>query len=702
MNILKSEICKLFTKRTLAVLLILMLINPLIQLYTANTLNEDGYSLKDYSALYQEVSSYNQDDILAEMEEKIKVDTFGEETLYNRVYGEVEACITYDEYLDSIDEKAEEIVIMNRFIGDSGYAVKNAEKTREVYQKLKGTDLEVEDPMYILNITDNEITDYIAIIMIFVIAMNLVFYEKNENQFSFLRTMSNGRRRLMGSKIFAMLLSVLFIIVFLYGTNAVISRCIYHSVDLKSPIQSLHLYRNSPFQLNIGEFLTDYFLVKILSYALLGLLFMLMCALLNHIIFVFVASAFTLFVELFCYAEISETHFLAFLKYVNIMYGIKTGGIFSDYVNLNVMGYPVNTCFLYGIFWLILTVVFAFIVINYLESSHEKRSISLREFHFMKGFECHTSLFLHECYKMFVPSRTFLMLIFVCVFIIWWHPAEKIRFDSIDEVFYKEYMDKYYGPLNSETREMLNEESANFAQLSENISADIASGKSENYIDIKYKDELNRQDAFNQLMDHVGYLESVKDGWLFYEKGYDILTDSTNYQNRDISQSFVYVIILIALTCGIYGVDYSHSEIRMIRTTYHGRKRLKITKGVLGILCTLISFVLVYVVRLLNILNVYGISGLTAPAASMEHLSGLPHNISVLQYILIIMAMRFIGGLIVTKVVFLSFKYFKNNISVILSGIVIFIIPLALVALDVSYAQYILLNPLFLGNVFCL
>ena len=158
--------------------------------------------------------------------------------------------------------------------------------------------------------------------------------------------------------------------------------------------------------------------------------------------------------------------------------------------------------------------------------------------------------------------------------------------------------------------------------------------------------------------------------------------------------------MLIAITHGIYGVDYGNSEMKILRTTYHGRRRLNMIKGGLGMFSTIISFGLVYVVRLLNVLHAYGLNGLNAPAASMEHLAQIPQNISVLLYILIIMIMRLIGGLIVTKVVFVSFKQFRNSIPVIILGIIIFIIPLVLVAFDVPNAQYILFNPLLLGNVF--
>lgn len=66
------------------------------------------------------------------------------------------------------------------------------------------------------------------------------------------------------------------------------------------------------------------------------------------------------------------------------------------------------------------------------------------------------------------------------------------------------------------------------------------------------------------------------------------------------------------------------------------------------LLGTVTAFALVYIVRLCNVLSAYGTQGLNAPAASMEHLWRVSQNISVGQYILIIMLMRFIGGLLVS------------------------------------------------------
>lgn len=420
----------------------------------------------------------------------------------------------------------------------------------------------------------------------------------------------------------------------------------------------------------------------------------------NNIIAVFATSMITVLVELILYTKLSSVSYLMYFKYINIMIGIKSGELFSNYVNLNFLENPINMCYVYWIAWLIVLGFMLFKVINYLESTHETKAVSVKKSNTNKSCVMHTSLLFHECYKMLVLGRCLLVLILSLAFIIWWNPAEKIRFDSLDEIYYKDYMDRFYGPLDSDKQKLIDTEQEKFEELYESISVDYALGKSAAFIDIKYGDELSRQNAFDQVMEHTVYLETVNDGWLFFDKGYNILTNSSNFRNRDIDQAFIYLIMIMASTFGIYSIDYANSEMMLLRTTYHGRRKLWSIKYILAVLCTITALALVYIVRVVNILRAYGIGGINAPAASMEHLSRIPQNISILQYIIIIMLMRLIGGLIVVTFVALLFKYSRNSIFVIVLCVFIFIIPLILVSIDVKNAQYILFNPLLLGNIF--
>ena len=685
MNILKNEICKLFTRRTVPVLLLLIALNLLIQLYSFKTPGEDFYTPAEYSALYREVSAADATSVPALLQEKQNnAASFGEGYLCRRVSEETAAILAYSDYLASIDEKTAEIAIMQRFLQDDGYSLANAEKTSEVYRKLVGTAPVVQDPMPVLNITDNDFTDYLAIIMIFILALSLVFYEKNEDQLSLLRTTACGRRKLMAAKVATMFVAVTAVAAALYASNALMSRCFFGDFGLGNPLQSLFRYRTSPFGITIGCYLLLWFLAKILTCFLLGTFFMLMCAAFNNIIFVFVASAVTVLAENLLYAKIAGTDSLAFLKYMNITYGIKTGGMFSDYVNMNLFGSPVNTFVLYWILWAAVTAVAVFFVVNYLESTHETKASPAGRRSLLRGIESHTSVFLHELYKMLIPGRCLIVLVIAVGFTTWWNPAAKISFDSLREVYYKDYMDRFYGPLDAATREKIDAEQERFDSL----------------VGAQYGDEQDRQDAFADVTAHVEYLETVDGGWMFFDKGYAILTDGENYWNRDTMQAFVYVILLVAMTFGIFGLDHRYRETRILRSTYRGRGALSRVKFILGVSCALIAFALVYVVRTVNVLRAYGTAGIDAPAASMEHLSRVPQSISVLGYLALILLMRLLGGLLVVVAISLLFRRLGNGIFVIIACVVLFLLPLVLVALHVPGAQFVLLNPLFLGNVF--
>ena len=100
MDIVKNEICKLLTKRTVLILLFLLVLNPVLGLYTMNTVNDDGYTGKDYSALYGEISNYSREEVLPEIEQRqMTAEAYGRISLCSRVYKEVEPAYIFHKVL---------------------------------------------------------------------------------------------------------------------------------------------------------------------------------------------------------------------------------------------------------------------------------------------------------------------------------------------------------------------------------------------------------------------------------------------------------------------------------------------------------------------------------------------------------------------------------------------------------------------------
>jgi ABC-type transport system involved in multi-copper enzyme maturation permease subunit len=337
MSLLKNELCKLLSKKAAWILLLLILVNPLALIYIINTPSEEGYTIKEYSSVYRKINGLNENSALEKIENCLnETESYGMMNLYTRVYSEVEGVFSYGEYLDEIDKKTEDVDIMARFFNNGTYAIENARKTQQAYQKLKGLTIKPVDPSGILCLTDIGITDYILLLIIFILAVSIIFQEKDNNQFKLLRTMKKGRISIMLSKIMVMIISIVAMTVILYGTNYGVARANFGIPDFTTPIQSLYAYRSSPFNLNIGGFLISYIVIKILANILIGMFFLVICAVFDSFIYVFMSGAVLVFVELLLYTKISETHYLAYLKFINIMYGIKTVDMLSDYINLNV------------------------------------------------------------------------------------------------------------------------------------------------------------------------------------------------------------------------------------------------------------------------------------------------------------------------------------------------------------------------------
>jgi hypothetical protein len=111
-------------------------------------------------------------------------------------------------------------------------------------------------------------------------------------------------------------------------------------------------------------------------------------------------------------------------------------------------------------------------------------------------------------------------------------------------------------------------------------------------------------------------------------------------------------------------------------------------------------YVITYAPYFYNVLSTYGTRALSAPAVSMEHLSGLPGWISIFQYLVIISLMRYIGLVLAVLIIFGVSAKLKSYIAALLAGMGILILPLLMSMLNITFFDYVLLNPLMIGNIF--
>lgn len=700
MRLVHSEFCKLYTSRSLFIILLLILLNPIIQLYSIKSSSTRSYSAESYIDICDTIRNMPEKDVIKYLEDKINgSELYQEQLLFQDILAEYKDVLNYSTYLSSFDEYTENISILNRHIGSSDFSVRNAKKTQQVFSRLDASNVIFFNSKGILQITDCDLTNYLALIIILLISIALVSNEKEEDQLYLLRSNLYGRTHLMLAKLSTMIISTIVVTFLLFGMNIVIGKNIYGLGDLTRRIQSVYGYQGSPFLLSVGEYIIFYFLVKLLSLIFIGNIFLFICCKCQNVISVFATSFLMVGIEYLTYYAVPETSRSVLFKYCNLIYFIKTEGLFSKYINCNIFNRPVNIWYIYVVMLSVLNVIFIYHVLISLNRPKEmttSNKFTLLSNIFLLNTQKHTSLLLHEGYKTLIVGRTLPLIIVILILSITLNRPLHQQFDSITEIYYKEYMDKLYGKADSNTNAILQAEQAKFDLIDSEIDDGLKNGDSIEFLNLKYKKELLRKDAFSKAMEHTTYLEK-KHAWYLYDKGYQILTNMDLPGNRSKEQAIIFICLIIIISCTIYGIDYNNGEFELLCTTIHGRKKLSTIKKVLGILHIVVVWSIIYISHLINVFQAYGTKGINAPANSIEDLSALPHSVTIIEYIALLMFLRLVCGIIVLTIISVLYKISKNSISVIITSILIFLLPLILVYLNVPYSRYFLLNPLVLG-----
>ena len=199
---------------------------------------------------------------------------------------------------------------------------------------------------------------------------------------------------------------------------------------------------------------------------------------------------------------------------------------------------------------------------------------------------------------------------------------------------------------------------------------------------------------------HTQYLKTTEKGEYLYDTGYKLLTGDESAINKDIQLALVALIMTIACVTYIYSVEYQSGAYVLQQTSYKGRKRTFACKLIIAMIIISIIYLGTYLPYFYNVLNTYGKRGILAPANSMEHLSKIPGGISILWYLLIISLMRYVGIFLSVLIIFALSRSLKSHIATLLASTGILILPLLLSLMGISAFDYVLLNPLMIGNVF--
>ena len=625
---------------------------------------------------------------------------FAEKNLTNDILKEIEVCAKYDEYLQSIDDTAKKMTGISLFAEPDTFSYKNIVKTPDDFSHLKGSKLMPAQSKGIQQATGFLVTDLIGLLMIMTVVVTIVTREKELNQILLSRTTFKGRTNLGVAKLFICFTAALISELMLYTVNFLVAYFRYGFGDLSRQIQSVYDFNGSNLKITVLQFIGLFLLAKLIVYCVIAGLIYFLTVIFDTAVKVYGLLGIVLAVEAVFYYTIESASYLSPIKYINIISYAKTKELFAEYLNLNLFGVPINYKLVFKISLAVLLTAFSVLsVIIYskkLVIKNRTKGISLKKFSIFKGRN--TSLFLQECYKIFICGKAMFILIAFALFTYISYMPMNESFANTDEVYYKQYMLHWEGELTNKKKAEIKSESRKIKQAQSNMQKELADNEGEGvYIIMKYQDILASQAAFDQVKKHAVYLSHTENGQFIYDSGYQLLTGGESAGNKDKILAITAMAMLICCLTYIYSVEYQTGASVLLNTSKRGRYDVFLYKLGIGSIIVTAVFLLTYAPYFYNVLSTYGTRGINAPAYSMEHLKQF--DMSIKWYLIIISASRFIALINAMLIIFFLSKKLKSLVATLLVSTVVLVLPLLLSLLGIEFFEWVLLDPIILGNV---
>lgn len=718
MRLYINEVYKAFFRRsTIGVFLALLVLNCVLLLVNENTKAEQSYTASQYKAVYKTIEDLSAEEaynMLAKKQEELQAmdmlafgedvsdiytdaeaealiesyksrsyldfteDLFAEQALISDVLKEVEACADYDSYLDGIDAQARKMNGISLFADPDSFSYKNIEKTPGDFAHLKGSTLTPGPSRGVDMATDFLATDIAAFLMIMTVVVTIVTREKELEQIALSRTCFKGRMPLGIAKLLACFTAASVALVLLYSVNFTVAYFTFGFGDLNRQIQSVYSFNGSDLKITLVQYFGLFLLSKLGIYLLIAALVFMITSVSNSSVKVYSVLAVVLAAEAVMYYTIPGASWLSPLKYINLVAFANTHDIFAQYLNLNVFDEPFGYKSVFVISVIVMLLTFSMLSVVFFARQNVIKNRSRRlSFSIFKGRS--TSLFLHECYKIFICGRVLFILLAFGAFVWFSYSPINEKFASADEIYYKQYMLRLEGELTPEKEQFLADEQAKFDRAQADMQRELFEGSV--FAAMKYQNILAPQTAFEQVKQQAEYLKTTDNGEFVYDSGYKLLTGDESAGNKNATLALTAVAILICSLTYVYSVEFQTGAAVLLHTSPRGRKAVFLRKFTVGMIILSIIYTLTYAPYFYNVLHAYGTRGLYAPACSMRHLSDW--NISILNYIIAISIVRYFVLIASMLLIFFISSKTKSFISSLLTETAVLVMPIVLYLLGI-------------------
>lgn len=667
----RYELKKLFSHKLIwTVLLICIVANAVITVLTTKYTG-DEYTSGEYKSMWYILSDLSGTDAESFLEMRQRQLEYSSENwqelcLVKDIKAEVESADSYNEYVDQVIDDAGKRLTVSGLFQENEFSNKNLKKTIEDYKNVSKKELAAQPQKGVLLILQSKVSDYLMLALILLITAFLIIPEKKSRETVLFATTVNGQEKTIKAKFMVLLIMICCLYLIFYIENILTAQIVYGIGDTSRYIQSITEYKGCLHGITVAQFMAVIFSLKLMVFVIIAMLMIAVCYRMES------GAKIVTFIGIFGAAEfimhryIPESSLLSPFKYINIISFLKIDKLLGKYVNINFVGYPVNSSYVVIISIVTIGVgLYVFFIRQWKVSCIAWN----KKFHIKHIFDgiYRRNMYFYEMLRIGRKSR--ILVVFTAVAVLQIFRIQMYSYENEpDKVYFRTYMQYISGLSYTDQKKYVDNENQRYDRiLNENVTEENR---------IEHGNNLLPYNAWQKVVgeyDRISMLrESGADVQLTYSDGYEQLmgADSKLY----VASYVVLVILLILAFSGIYAIDYEENMNDLISVTYHGRRKIIYERTKYSAVTGIICFVMTYLPEFIMVQTKIGLSGYETEAGSLSfHI--MAGNLKIWQCMLIFYILRLVGMTILIVFISCLSNKFRNTFAVMGIAALVLIMP---------------------------
>lgn len=667
----RYELKKLFSHKLIwTVLLICIVANAVITVLTTKYTG-DEYTSGEYKSMWyilSELSGTDAESFLEMRQRQLEYssENWQELCLVKDIKAEVESADSYNEYVDEVIDDAGKRLTVSGLFQENEFLNKNLKKTIEDYRNVSKKELAAQPQKGVLLILQSKVSDYLMLALILLITAFLIIPEKESRETVLFATTVNGQEKTIKAKFMVLLIMICCLYLIFYIENILTAQIVYGIGDTSRYIQSITEYKGCLHGITVAQFMAVIFSLKLMVFVIIAMLMIAVCYRMESgakiVTFIGIFGA----AELIMHRYIPESSLLSPFKYINIISFLKIDKLLGKYVNINFVGYPVNSSYVVIISIVTIGVgLYVFFIRQWKVSCIAWN----KKFHIKHIFDgiYRRNMYFYEMLRIGRKSR--ILVVFTAVAVLQIFRIQMYSYENEpDKVYFRTYMQYISGLSYTDQKKYVDNENQRYDRiLNENVTEENR---------IEHGNNLLPYNAWQKVVgeyDRISMLrESGADVQLTYSDGYEQLmgADSKLY----VASYVVLVILLILAFSGIYAIDYEENMNDLISVTYYGRRKIIYERTKYSAVTGIICFVMTYLPEFIMVQTKIGLSGYETEAGSLSfHI--MAGNLKIWQCMLIFYILRLVGMTILIVFISCLSNKFRNTFAVMGIAALVLIMP---------------------------